>query len=325
MKDVELYKAANIVIEKCLGIKSEEEFLVVTDNLQPQGIGKALVAVAGSKGAEAMLMSFSPRERTTIEPGRAVLEAMKAVDAALCYTSASMFHTLTRKKAQETGTRIIVMPSQTEDSFLRAVNLDLDELATTINNISERISKAKVIHIKTSAGTDLVMKQGAPSLVYDGICKKKGDFDLLPAGVNVVVPEHGSAKGMAVIDGAITGIGRLNSPVTLTIEKGKAISIKGGAEADALNQLLAGLDDPNTYNCPAEWGVGTNRTARLSEGESTAESERIYGWVHISLGDNAKLPGGKISAGIHLDATMKKTTIELDGETVLKEGEFCLK
>ncbi len=324
MKSVELYKAANIVVEKSLSIKSGEEFLVVTDNLQPEEIGRALAATAGSRGAEAMLMVFSPRQRTTQEPPGAVTEAMKAVDVALCYTSASMFHTLARKEAQKLGTRIIVMPSQTEDSFLRAINVNLDELATLINDISQEISEAKTVHIKTSAGTDLVMKQGAKPLVYDGLCKGKGDFDLLPAGVNVVVPKLGSAKGVAVIDGAITEIGKLSSPVTFTIEEGKVISIEGGAEAERLRQLLIELNDPNVYNCPAEWGVGTNRAATLSERSSTAESERIYGWVHISLGDNAKLPGGEVKAPIHLDATMSKSTIELDGKTVLKEGEFCL-
>ncbi len=324
MREIELYKYAHMVIEKCLAVKPNEEFLVVTDTFQSQNIGKTLVGAARAIGADSMLIIYPARERSPQEPPKVVAEAMKAADVVFSYTSTSLTHTSARVNAQKSGTRVMTAPKLTEESFIRTMQVDLDEVAKLTTQVSDRIRKANKCRITTSKGTDLYMELGNEPLVIDGICRQSGELDLIPFGCNVIVPKEGTPNGRIVVDGSITTIGRLTSPVTLIVEDGKVVDIKGGSEAEQLRKMLEELKDDNVYNCPAEWGIGTNPKAQLIGEEPTSEGERIYGWTHVSLGNNASFSGGTVKTKIHLDAIIKNPQVELDGTVILKEKQFSL-
>jgi leucyl aminopeptidase (aminopeptidase T) len=123
------------------------------------------------------------------------------------------------------------------------------------------------------------------------------------------------------VDGAITQIGRLSSPVAMTFEEGRLARIEGGGEATRLEKLLASLEDKNAYRFAA-WGIGTNPGAALVGEDPSFEGERVFGYCHVSTGSNATFPGGTVRAKIHLDGIISNPTIYLDGEVILKEGKF---
>lgn len=80
-----------------------------------------------------------------------------------------------------------------------------------------------------------------------------------------------------------------------------------------LSDLLAGLEDENTYEFAA-WGIGTHPGAALIGEHPSFEGERIYGWTHVSTGSSATLPGGTVQAKIHLDGIIGQPSIWLDDE-----------
>jgi leucyl aminopeptidase (aminopeptidase T) len=201
------------------------------------------------------------------------------------------------------------------------MSADMVQVADLTRRLSSLIDNAKVARMTSPLGTDLTLDLGNPTLVLDGICHNAGELDTFPAGLPLSVPRLGGVNGKAVIDGSITSIGRLSSPVTMHFEEGRAVKIEGGSEADRLNQLLASLNDPAVYSFAA-WGMGTNPGARLLGDEPSFEGERIYGWAHVSLGSNAALPGGTIRAPIHLDAIIAFPVVALDGQVVMKNGQF---
>jgi leucyl aminopeptidase (aminopeptidase T) len=162
---------------------------------------------------------------------------------------------------------------------------------------------------------------GQPVTAIDGLCEKPGEIDFFPPGLFLSVPLEGSARGTAVLDGAITQIGRLSSNVTMLFEQGRLIRITGGSEATRLEQLLASLEDDKVYRFAA-WGIGTNLGARLVGDDPSFEGERIFGWTHVSTGSNATFPGGTVRAKIHLDGIISRPSIWLDDELVLKDGSF---
>jgi leucyl aminopeptidase (aminopeptidase T) len=127
--------------------------------------------------------------------------------------------------------------------------------------------------------------------------------------------------GSAIVDGAVTQIGRLSTPIVMTFSEGRLVNIDGASEAARLRQLLASLEDPNVYSF-AMWGIGCNRGAALIGDDPSFEGERIYGWTHVSTGSNSKFPGGKVDAKIHLDGIISRPTVYLDDEPILEEGEF---
>ncbi|MBI1876772.1 MAG: aminopeptidase [Chloroflexi bacterium] len=323
MQTVELARCGRVAIETCMGVKPDEQALIVADTLADPGVSEAMLGAARAAGAEAMLMIFPARPRGGMEPPPAVAAAMAQADAVFLHTTASLTHSQARMAAQQAGARVITMPGVSGDTFLRTMSANMTKLADLTQRLGALINKAQVARITSPLGTDLTLELGHPTLVADGLCHQRGELDTFPAGLALSVPREGGVHGRAVIDGSVTSIGRLAAPLTMIFEAGRAVQIEGGPEADRLAQLLAQFNDPAVYNFAA-WGMGTNPGARLLGDEPSFEGERIYGWAHVSLGSNAALPGGTVRAPIHLDAIIAFPVVELDGRVVMSKGQFHL-
>jgi len=321
MKRVELQRCARVAMEQCVALRPGERVLVVTDTMRDQSVAHALVGAAMAAGSEAVLIVIPTRRMAPQEPPACVAAAMQATDIAFLYTSYSLSHSSARVQAQKAGARILSMPGVTEDGFLRTLSIDIEALASLTNSLSERVGRAKSARITTSLGTDVSLELGHPVTPIDGLCQKPGEIDFFPPGLFLSVPKLGGVSGKAVVDGAITQIGRLSSPVTMTFAEGKLVRIEGGGEAARLEKLLASLEDEGAYAFAA-WGIGTNPGAALVGEDPSFEGERVYGWCHVSTGSNASFPGGTVRAKIHLDGIISSPTISLDGEVILKEGKF---
>ena len=153
-----------------------------------------------------------------------------------------------------------------------------------------------------------------------GLLFKPGDFGNLPAGEVYVAPVEGSAEGKLVFDGSIASVGLLRKPVTVAVKNGYATQITGGREATKFDGLLGAVQKKEAYNI-AELGVGCNPKGRLIG--IILEDEKIYGTVHVALGDNSTF-GGSVQAGIHLDGIMLKPTVFLDDRIVIKDGAWVI-
>jgi leucyl aminopeptidase (aminopeptidase T) len=321
MKAVEVQRCARVALEKCACVRPGERVLVVTDTMRDQSVAQALVGAAMAGGCEAVLTVIPTRRLTPQEPPASVASAMQATDIVFLYTTYSLSHSNARVQAQKAGARIISMPGVTEDGFLRTMSVDMDRLASLTNRLADRVARARTARVLTALGTDMRYDLGHPVTAIDGVCQKSGEIDFFPPGLFLSVPQEGSATGTAVVDGAITQIGRLASPVTMTFVKGRLEKIAGGGEATRLEQLLASLEDDNSYRFAA-WGIGSNPGAALVGEDPSFEGERVYGWTHVSTGSNATFPGGTVRAKIHLDGIISRPTIYLDDEMILKDGKF---
>lgn len=91
----------------------------------------------------------------------------------------------------------------------------------------------------------------------------------------------GITEGKIVVDGTISELGLLSSPIEITVENRYVSEIKG-ERADALM-------------------IG-----------NSLEDEKIGGTIHVGLGDSSTI-GGDVMAGIHLDAVITKPMIFVDG------------
>ena len=67
-----------------------------------------------------------------------------------------------------------------------------------------------------------------------------------------------------------------------------------------------------------------NQAACLVGEDPSFEGERVHGWIHVSTGSSAALPGGTVQAKIHLDGIISQPTIYLDDELILKNGKFVV-
>jgi len=128
-----------------------------------------------------------------------------------------------------------------------------------------------------------------------------------------------------IVDKSYPGI-LIQEPIRLTVEQGRVVDIQGGREAQRLLDMIQdGERKPNGEGCRVvcELGIGTNPNARLQGNVLT--DEKVMGTVHIAIGHNALAAyGGQNHAPIHLDGVIGHPTLTVDGQTLIRDGEYLV-
>jgi leucyl aminopeptidase (aminopeptidase T) len=142
---------------------------------------------------------------------------------------------------------------------------------------------------------------------------------LYPNGEFNVPPVEGSGQGKLVIDLCMHQLGRLSSPIELTVENGRITKIDGGTDAHFLRNYLEQYGDENAYMCPAEASVGINSKALIRGIQR--EDKNILGSMHFGLGTNVDV-GGSVLSNIHMDGVLLEPTLYVDGNMRMEHGRF---
>lgn len=209
------------VLTKCLGLKKDELFLVVTDEVKKE-LAESLFEAGKLLGAESMLIMMKERIKSGEEPPAAVAAAMRQSDVVVCITEHSLTHTDARKKAATSGTRLATMPGITEDMFLEgAISADYSEVKIITERVTDLLTEGETVRIEKDGYTLSFSISGRNGIPSTGMYLHAGESGNLPSGEAYIAPIEGTANGQIVIDGSIAGIGKLQSPVLLTIEKWK--------------------------------------------------------------------------------------------------------
>ncbi len=320
MKLTKLDKACRIAITDCMATKKREKLLVVTDELTNE-IGKALYLNALDLGHEALYVEMKSWEIHGQEPPKYVSELMKQFNVVLLPTRKSLTHTKSRRDASELGTRVATFPGITTDVMIRGLSADYKKIANLTLRMKKVFEKTDVVRITAPSGTDITLKIGGrKAIASKGLFHKKGEGGNLPTGETFAAPIEGSANGLFVVDGSMSGIGVIGKqPIKITVEKGLATTITGGAKAKKLIKMLDAVGE-KARNI-AELGIGANDKAKLNG--NLLEDEKVLGTVHLALGNN-KTMGGKVDVPIHLDGVITKPTVYFDGKVVMKNGKLLL-
>ena len=146
-------------------------------------------------------------------------------------------------------------------------------------------------------------------------------YYLFPTGEFNVEPVEGSANGKLMIDLTMHHLGRLLTPIELTVEKGRVVKIEGGPEARILRDYLEVYGDENAYMCPAEASVGVNAKAVVRGIQR--EDKNIMGTLHFGLGTNVDV-GGSIKSKIHMDGVILHPTLYVDGVRRIDNGRILV-
>ncbi|PAD40327.1 aminopeptidase [Terribacillus sp. 7520-G] len=297
-----------------LTLREEETLLIVTDDSKKE-LAEALYAAGRSIGAETLLLIMQDREKSGQEPPSVIAEAMKHCDAAVCITEHSLTHTQAKKDAVAAGVRVATMPGITYDMFLEgAISADYDQVEKMTFEVTEKLSQTKEVII-SKGGEELTFSiKGRSGVPSTGIYRKKGQSGNLPSGEAFIAPVEGTASGRIWIDGSISGLGKVEEPILLTIEEGR-LTAATGRQGDMLLRMLGDGDGRNV----AEFGVGTNDKARITG--NVLEDEKVYGTIHIAFGSNNTF-GGTVAAGVHIDCVVKAPTVFLDEVLLLEDGDM---
>lgn len=305
-------RAAEIIVQTCLGITPADVVLVVAD-ANTRGIGERIRDKAVATGAQVILAEIPVGDH----PGA---EAMKASTVVVAPTTMSVTHTSARRQACAAGARVATLPGITEAILGRALALDYGEMAGLSEAVGRLLDDGESLRLTSPAGTDLRVDLGARKAIRDtGNIHSPGAYGNLPAGEAYIAPIEGTANGVVVIDGSMSAFGLLDEPLLMTFEAGNAVAFEGGRQARVLRALLDQVG-PQARNL-AEVGIGTNPSAIV--GGAVLEDEKVKGTVHVALGNNVSF-GGRDEVAIHLDGIILRPTLEIDGRALIREGRFAI-
>lgn len=245
-----------------------------------------------------------------------------AVNAVIALSYYSTTHTMFRDLLTRIcGARYASMPLFDKTMLEGAMRVDWKEMLKRTKNIARQVNTSERIEIRTPNGTFLTFsKKGREARTDTGIITKPGELSNLPAGEVFVAPIEGTANGVLVLEWAPTR--KLRSPVTLYIKNGRVSAVEGRERY--VKELRKKLSERPENGNIAEFGIGTNDKA--SRPDNILESEKIFGTIHIALGDNSSF-GGKVRAPFHQDFVFFKPTVTLilkdrSRETLLKDGQL---
>lgn len=319
-KKLDYRKGARVIVETCMGIKPNENVLIITS----RGFKKnalLLAEEAEALGAEVTTVNVDAYKEMQIEPPEEVSQKMlksNVILGVLPYSTIQLFlHMNARRAVTDAGARVGGVPYINP----KITSEDIYEITELTEKLSEILTNGEEARISTQLGTDVVLsikdRISAPLSVRHVI---PGAWGAVPEySEAAIAPVEGTAQGIWIIDVFFEKVGAIKTPVEVRIEKGRAVEIKGAEEADKIRKIIE-MADTNGNNI-AELGIGTNHTVKHTTG--TVGDKMMKGTAHLAIGKNINI-GGNTYSNIHHDGVMDKVTIEIDGKLVQKVGKFLI-
>jgi len=319
-------KEASICVRKGYRVQPGDSVLVLAD-AGHMTEALALASAANAAGAKVALMDISSIVAEGLlvpgipEPPKHVSAAVKNSDVIIIKTEidyAHRFaHTTTVREAVDNNVKIASVEEGLGSWGL--TDEDIDKVEKRTDSLIKRFEGADRIHVTSKQGTDITLSiKGRPALKVTPVRIPGVMMGPMPLwGEAAYAAIEGSANGQIVMDGVMNVVAPygMKTNITVTIRDGRAQEISGGEEAQKLREILAAADEG--ANMLAEFSLGSGHLVKFG----TLSEKGKLGTIHFALGDNHHAyPGGKNVSKWHLDATVRYPTVEVDGETIIKDG-----
>ena len=213
---------------------------------------------------------------------------------------------------------------QYAEAFWRAVTADLDRINTLCHAVRERLNGDRV-DIISPQGDELHLSIRDRRInMDDGIISDEdleiGDVTAnLPFGEVYVAPVESSVEGVARFP-VVFHKGQRILGLRLEFRGGHLVdSSADSGHALFLEALAAHRGDTDRIG---ELGIGTNHEVRSPMGPTLLD-EKIYGSIHLALGENRSY-GGQNQSSLHWDMVMLAPTVRIDGRVLLDKGRYVL-
>jgi len=317
MANTELTNAANAALKEYMGVNPNETVLIVSDE-KTREIGLALHEAGKEISKESFYVEMKTRALNGQEPPEQIAEMMQKVNVVICATSRSLTHTNARRMAVSAGARVGTMPGITVPIMSRCFSANSNEIIETNNKLLKILDNAKEIKLTSALGTNAIFSSvGRKIISSTGVLRNAGDWGNIPSGEVYFAPVEDISYGKIVCDGSISGIGKVEEPITIALENGMITNISGGKQAKEFDEMLSKVG--GKAKAVAEFGVGTNPKAEISG--FILEDEKVLGTVHIAFGNNMSMEGS-IDVPIHIDCIIKSPSFTVDDKQIMENGKL---
>jgi leucyl aminopeptidase (aminopeptidase T) len=324
-------------------IRPGARVLILSDTAHDPRVWQVVMSMCQELGADVTVALFERRPADYYDPPEAVCESMMKSDFNVLLASTGMLHSPANFRAMQAGIPAICLDGGMTLEMLQsgAITDDMKQIAVRKHYVAKDVfgENAKQCRVTSRYGTDFtysvedrVFVPPLPGKDFDAYKiinfdkdenRKGGNllYYLFPTGEMNVAPVEGSANGKLVFDLTMHHIGRLYTPIELTVKDGRVTAIEGGAEARILRDYLEAYGDENAYMCPAEASVGVNAKAVVRGIQR--EDKNIMGTMHFGLGTNVDV-GGSVKSKIHMDGVILEPTLYVDNAMRIEDGRFLV-
>lgn len=315
MRMTKLLKAGEKAVKQSLRLRKGENFLLVTDK-EKMEITEAFAYWAKELGAETTTYLMTETLRPITQPTRLFAEIAERATAIAYMLDARIeekpFRGYMVKIGMKHG-RICMMPGLTRDMMERLVNIDFKDMDRFTRKVIKALTDADDILVENPEGTRIQFSVKGRKWANDnGDISQKGMHGNLPAGECFTAPVEESFSGRLVISLIDDKLGR----GVMEFEKGRLIRYTG----KGIDAIIQNIGNDETGKIIGEFGIGTNRKARITA--NMLEAEKAFGTVHFAIGDSYGM--GKNRSPHHYDALVDNITIRAKGKLIAKKGKFLL-
>ncbi len=328
--EFELYKAADRIIKDILKVQEGETVAITADTGSSEEVVNATAGAVFSVGAKPMTIWLaSPygvgKAADPMLPQQSLIGALSAADVWIEYNRQWLLYSTVFDEVMKKNKdiRYICMVEMNPDMMVRTIGrIDIKKLEIFLNKVAEITGKGNKIKVTTPAGTCVEFENHPERkmIVHSGIVPK-GEYEMLPGQISWA-PRFETINGTIVFDGSVNPpVGLLDTPIKLTVEKGKVVKVEGGLEAQELDKWFRSFNDASIYQL-AHISYGFNPGARLTG--NVVEDERIWGATEWGIGNVGPrlvpdIPGG-IQAPSHTDGICMNSSVWVDGVQIMDKG-----
>jgi len=313
----ELTAAALKLVTEVRPVGRGQQVLVSVDTAGDMRAARATAGAVHAVGGVPTLVSYPTLPEPMSAPPRPLAQAALGADVWIDFAVAYQLYSPAYQAAVANGCIYVCLTGMDVDMMVRTIGrvsyAPMEEMARVFYRVSQA---AETIRLTSPAGTDLRMavdKKGDPFWEDE----KHGGYAQMLGGQSGPMAHRESFEGVLVYDGAIwppAEIGILRSPVRLTIEKGRATRIEGGAEAMIYDRWLRSFESPAAmlmdHAC-----YGFNPGVRRPTGR-ILEDERIFGCMQFGIGAT------ELGSPIHSDGVVLNPSVWLDDVQVEETGRY---
>lgn len=313
-----LAKAARSVVEQSLGVRPGEQVAVVADDGSDMAIVQALLGAVRAVDGEPTLLVMPKRATAGAQATRVVASALLGADVIIAPTSTGLgFTTEFGRALKENGARAIVMTGVDREVLTGGAGIaDYQKVYEITKPLADKMNEGREVRVTCRNGSDFTASiEGMPAGCGASFAREPGEVSSFPSGEAWQCPKPGTANGVLYADGSAHMLGVLEEPLGVVFKDGLAVDFKGGRQAEQLREIIRPIENGDNIG---ELSIGTNPMARFL-GNITEDKKQI-GTVHFALGNS--VVGGPVKADIHLDLLILKPTVEVDGTTLIRDGEI---
>jgi leucyl aminopeptidase (aminopeptidase T) len=331
---LELSRGAKNAVEVCMGVRRDEKVLILTDS-EREHIGHAIAEECELLEARAHVLKIEDFiQRPALHLPETLTERVDEISPDVSFFVATakegelglrrpyMKHVIYELKARH-GHMIGI----DDRCMAEGMEADYNEIARLTGQVNEIVKEARLVEVQAPSGTDVRATLDPSRLRWHpcpGIYHAPGEWGNLPEGETFTSPASlDGVLGAEVIgDHFSEKYGVLETPMRLEVAAGRVRKVShpdDGLRAE-MEKYLAQHENSNRAG---EFAVGTNVALKELSG-NLLQDEKIPG-VHVAFGyPYPEETGADWDCPSHCDVVATRSTIKVDGQYLMRDGEFVI-